>query len=106
MPTDLDHDLPLFRWTPPVCTIIPFPAVKRVGKIRRTAEVLDGKTGRDADHYWRQIVGGLRSQMEKASLPADTIDAELRSFFDAVKEELHRRSTGHRGGQRPGGDAA
>jgi hypothetical protein len=35
-----ENDLPLFRWSPPECIVIPFPSTRRIGKIRRTAEVL------------------------------------------------------------------
>lgn len=97
-----NSDLPLFEWRPPQCDVIPFPARSRVGKIRRVGDVLEGKTGKGADQYWRQIRDGMRSQMEKAGIPADRIDAELRDFFAAVQAELQRRA-GH--GQRPGGAA-
>ncbi|MGI6854372.1 DUF6074 family protein [Mesorhizobium sp. 1B3] len=66
------------------CVVIPFPAAKRVGKIRRTAEVLAEKTGRGADHYWKQVLAGMRSQMVAASLAEEVIEAELRAFADQV----------------------
>ncbi|WP_353642947.1 DUF6074 family protein [Mesorhizobium sp. WSM2239] len=100
MSTDQHRDLPLFRWTPPACVVIPFPTVKRIGKIRRTVEVLSGRNGKSADQYWHQIISGMRSQMIAAGLPDDVIEAELRSFADAVFVTMNR------GCQRPGGDAA
>ena len=102
---DNHSDLPLFSWTPPMVEIIPFPAAKRVGKIRRTAQLLDENTARGAEAYWRRTVSDLHRQMDRAGVPADRIEAELRSFFDAVQEELTRRSYAGRQ-SRPGGDAA
>ena len=84
-------DLPLFAWQPPR-KVIPFPAAKRAGKIQRVAEVLERKRGRDANHYWRQIAGGMQSQMEKAGIPPDTIADEMRAFFHAVQAEMERRA--------------
>lgn len=88
-----------FRWTPPACKVIPFPANRRVGKIKRTIEVLVSKTDRDADRYFRQIVAGMRSQMAAAGLPEDVIDAEVDAFRRAVFAKLDC-------GARGGGDAA
>ena len=53
----------LLDWTPPRKTIA-FPLAKRVGKVRRCAEVLDGKHGRDADAYWSRIVRDLACHLE------------------------------------------
>lgn len=98
-----DADLPLFSWKPPACVVIPFPASKRTGKIRRAAEVLVEKSGKGADQYWKQVISGMRSQMERAGIPQSAIDTELQAFFDAVQSELVRLT--YRG-RRPGGDAA
>ncbi|MBO0905575.1 DUF6074 family protein [Jiella sonneratiae] len=102
---DEPRGLPLFDWSPPTADVIPFPAKARVGKIRRTAEMIDETTTRGAEAYWRRTVSDLRRQMERACVPADRIETELRAFFDAVQTELTRRAyAGHR--SRPGGDAA
>lgn len=74
---------------PPRCEVLPFPAVRRVGKVRRTAEVLLNKSGKGADHYWRQVVDGMRSQMTGAGIPEEQIDRELRAFADAVFGIIH-----------------
>lgn len=102
---DQHSDLPLFRWTPPVVEVIPFPMTKRVGKIRRTAEMLDENTQRGAEAYWRRTVTDLRRQMQRAGVPDDRIDRELRQFFDAVQSELNVRAA-RKNQSRPGGDAA
>lgn len=72
------------------CRIIPFPIRKRVGKIRRTVDVLSDRQGKGADHYWKQVVAGLRSQMAASGLPDDIIEGELRSFSDCVFSRLGR----------------
>jgi hypothetical protein len=71
------------------CAIIPFPAAKRVGKIRHTAELLAERSGKGAEHYWQQVIGGMRSQMTTAQLEPEVIDAELRVFADEVSAEIH-----------------
>jgi hypothetical protein len=71
------------------CTIIPFPAARRIGKIRHTAELLAERSGKGAEHYWQQVIGGMRSQMTTAQLDAEVIDAELRAFADEVSAEIH-----------------
>ncbi|CAI2932465.1 protein of unknown function [Aminobacter niigataensis] len=66
------------------CEVIPFPTSRRVGKIRRTAQVLSEKTGKGADHYWRQVIEGMRSQMRAAALSDEVIDRELEDFASHV----------------------
>ncbi|CAN7241205.1 DUF6074 family protein [Mesorhizobium sp. LjNodule214] len=94
-------DLPLFRWRPPVRIII-FPLTKRVGKVRHTAKMLAGKHGEDATLYWRQVIAANRRHLERVGLPETDIEAELRSFFDAVQGELARMAYA---GQNTGGAA-
>lgn len=72
------------------CQVIPFPVIRRIGKIRRTVEVLSVRHGKAGDQYWRQVVAGMRGQMEKAGLPEATIFAELSAFLDVVHRELYR----------------
>lgn len=66
------------------CEVIAFPASRRLGKIRRTAEVLSTRHGRGADRYWKQVIDLMRGQMAAAGLPADVIDRELKAFADQV----------------------
>ncbi len=99
MNRSIGDDLPLLRWSPPQCTVIAFPTTKRVGKIRRTAELLAGKSGKAADRYWQQVSNGMRSQMESAGLAETEIDAQLQAFLDAVQNEMVRQSySGRHGG--------
>lgn len=94
--------LSLLDWNPP-CMVIAFPMAKRVGKVRRVAEVLAGKRGAAATNYWRRTVATLGGQMQRSGLCRETINRELREFHDAVQRELWLRSGQ---GQRPGGNAA
>lgn len=71
------------------CTIIPFPAARRIGKIRHTAELLAERSGKGAEHYWQQVIGGMRSQTTTAHLEPEVIDAELRAFTDQVFGAIH-----------------
>lgn len=103
MTVDRHDDLPLFRWSPPACQVIAFPTTKRIGKIRRTAQILSEKSGKAADRYWQQVVGGMRSQMTTAGIPEGEIEAELRAFFAAVQIEMVR--LGHSGLGSGGGAA-
>lgn len=70
--------------------IVPFPARHRIGKIRRVADVLGQRHGKDAERYWHQVVVGMTSQMEKSGLARSVVEQELREFFDAVQAELFR----------------
>ncbi|RIX97159.1 hypothetical protein D3218_19035 [Aureimonas flava] len=81
----------MFRWTPALAEVIPFPCRARIAKVRRTAQILDETTPQGADAYWERTVSDLRRQMQAAGILGDRIDAELRTFFDAVQAELYRR---------------
>lgn len=96
-------DLPLFAWRPPTAMIIPFPAGKRLGKVRSAAKSLAGKSGRPLEAAWSRIVTDLDRQMRRAGLSDPVIRSEIEAFSDAVSAELWRRN-----GQRadPGRDGA
>ncbi|RWK06517.1 DUF6074 family protein [Mesorhizobium sp.] len=96
-----DDLLPLFAWKPPV-RIILFPLTKRIGKVRHTAKMLAGKQGDEATLYWRQVIAANRRHLERVGLSETDIEAELRSFFDAVQGELIRMAYA---GQNTGGTA-
>src|SRR4051812_13024133 len=87
-------------WKPAL--VIPFPTIRRTGKIRRTAEILTRRHGRAAESYWRQVISGMAGQMEAAGLHEVVIGAEIESFRHAVQAELRRSHPGHQ----DGGDAA
>lgn len=86
-------DLPLFNWNPPVCTVLVFPLSRRVGKIRRTAEVLASKSDKSALQYRATVLEAMHSQMAKAQLSQKTIAFEIAAFEAAVERELNRLTT-------------
>ncbi|WP_287070773.1 DUF6074 family protein [Mesorhizobium sp.] len=67
-----------------VCTVLPFPTVRRIGKIRRAVEVLSDRTGKGGNQYWKQVIAGMRTQMVSAGLADEVIDQELRAFADEI----------------------
>lgn len=74
--------------------IVPFPAQRQIGKIRRTASIyVDKAEGNDcrwSDGYWRQVTGHMARHMETFGLDGKTIDRELTAFRDAVISEVSR----------------
>lgn len=80
-------DLPLFGWQPP-CQVILFPLVNRVAKVRHTAQLLSSKRGEDAVLYWKQVTAANRKHLTRVGLDEAAIDAELRSFHEAVQSEM------------------
>lgn len=97
-----DDDLPLLAWTPP-CKVILFPLVNRVGKVRHTAQLLSSKHGEDAVLYWKQVVAANRKHLARIGLDEAGIEAELRSFHEAVHSEMVRQA--YYGGRGNGGAA-
>lgn len=95
-------DLPLFQWQPP-CKLIAFPLVRRIGKVRRTAEVLASKSGKDATGYWRHQVRLLTEHLEKSGCTSAEIEQQIREFHDAVQSEMVRQA--YCGGRGNGGAA-
>lgn len=98
--------LPLLEWEPPR-KLLPFPLIRRVGKIRRCAEVLEGKSGTDADGYLRQQLRMLSQQLGRSGCTMEEIDRQLSEFADAIQWELIRRSyEGESNGRHNPGDSA
>lgn len=84
-----DDDLPLFAWKPE-CKIIAFPLNKRVGKIRRVAEVWSRKRGGDQKSYWGTQLNTLGRTLERIGYSEEQINAELDLFRDAVSSQISR----------------
>jgi hypothetical protein len=97
-------DLPLFAWSPPLCQLIAFPLVRRVGKVRDVAQkMLDKSTDRHADYYRNQVSDALLKHLTRLGLSEREQDEQIGAFWTAVDVEAARLT--YRG-QRPGGDAA
>lgn len=95
--SDAKPNLPLFDWVPP-CRLIVFPITKRVGKIRRCAEVLESKHGKDAESYWRQQVRVVADHLERMGCSRAEITRQVDEFQSAVQAEMVRRSYEGEGG--------
>ncbi|WP_425647921.1 DUF6074 family protein [Agrobacterium leguminum] len=89
---DADN-LPLFAWKQPECRLIPFPMVKRIGRIRDTAaKMLDKPTEKSAEHYRRQVDEAMTGQLSKIGLLGEAIEAERTAFWNAVDLEMTRQA--------------
>lgn len=93
----------LFDWSSP-CQVILFPMVRRIGRIRSTAEKMITKpTDRAAASYRDQVTDGLMKQMAKTGIPEAQQDDHLVAFWSAVQAEIIRLTYRN---NRPGGHAA
>jgi hypothetical protein len=81
--------LDLLSWSKPA-DIIPFPASKRVGKIRHVASLIHRREGKDRETYWSRITDDMIRQMMKAQVPPVLIGIELCDFENAVFAEVRR----------------
>lgn len=82
------------------------PCKRRVGKVRRTAQMLDQNTRASAEACWTRAVSHLRRSMQWAGIAAERIEREVLAFREAVRAELNRRSRGANRVHSSGGDAA
>jgi hypothetical protein len=89
--------LPLLAWRPP-CLVLVFPMDRRVGKVRHVAQTLSGKTGDDAQIYWKQVVTASRRQLSRVGLSDEGVDAEINALFRAVQSEMTRQFFENNGG--------
>ncbi|ESZ68096.1 hypothetical protein X727_23080 [Mesorhizobium sp. L103C119B0] len=96
--------LPLFDWQQPVVTVIVFPMVKRVGRIRDVAaKMLDKPTDRAATFYRDQVTDHLLRSFARVGISEEKQDEQIGAFWSAVDAEMTRLT--YRG-SRPGGNAA
>lgn len=87
-------DLPLFAWQSPR-SLIAFPMVKRIGKVRNVAsKMLDKTTDRHAEYYRRQVTEALLRQLDRLGIPADEQAEQLGAFWHAVQNEIIRQCYG------------
>lgn len=69
-------------------TIIPFPMVNRLAKVRSVANGLKFGSDRARAAFWKRTVNDIKRQMRAAGIKADVIEMEIAAFFDAVEAEL------------------
>lgn len=88
----------------PECKFVPFPLVKRIGRIRETAsKLLDKTTEKSAAHYRRQVNDAIAGQLAKIGLDQTAIDEQIAAFWRAVYAEAARQAYGWN--HTPGGAA-
>jgi hypothetical protein len=80
------------------CLLIPFPLSRRVGKVRRVAEVYERKDDKGRDTYWRTETNRLQDQLIELGFSSAEIRTQMLGFKDAVQCEIHRRYCEGRGG--------
>lgn len=73
------------------CEVLPFPAGRRMSKIRRVAEVIAAKSDRERDAYWKRSIADLARQLSNAGIERELVERELTGFRDAVQRELLRQ---------------
>lgn len=84
-----EKQLNLLTWKPSV-QVIPFPLSRDMKRVRRTAQVLSGKTGKDAEAYWFRITNHLSQRLIKAGVEQSIVESEIITFTNAVGAALAR----------------
>lgn len=89
------------------CKMFVFPLARRVGKVRRVAEVYQRQQGKAQSSYWRTQTNGMWDQLEELGFTVDQITEQLDGFKTAVQCEINRRHFEGRdqGGNNPRGAA-
>ncbi|UIK05028.1 DUF6074 family protein [Neorhizobium galegae] len=87
------------------CQMIAFPLSRRIGKVRRVAEVFARKTGRERASYWKSQVATLWDQLHQVGFADDEISELMDGFRDAVESEINRRAYEGRSDTNPKGAA-
>lgn len=81
------------------CQFIPFPVVRRIGKIRDVAaKMLQKRSARHAAYYREQVTEALVGQLKKIHLPKDEQGELVEEFWLEVEREVFRQSGGRSSG--------
>lgn len=71
--------------------IFVFPQARRIGKIKRVAEVLLSKETFNAKNsYWKRIVEDLDHRLSNLGLSKEEVFREVSSFSGEVQRELNK----------------
>lgn len=89
----------------PACTVMVFPLYRRLGKVRRVAEVYAGMSNKEAESYWRVQCNAMFRKLLWLGCTKAESDAELSAFREAVSAELTRRAYFNTTSNRPDGAA-
>ncbi|TPK90560.1 MULTISPECIES: DUF6074 family protein [unclassified Mesorhizobium] len=76
-----------------MATVFAFPAKRQTGLIRRTVDVLDGKSGERSlgEPYLQRTADRMARRMAVAGIDCLTIAREVAAFRRAVEDESFRR---------------
>lgn len=79
-------------------SILLFPQARRIGKIKRVAEVLSSKETVNAQKsYWKRIMEDLDHKLSNLGLTREEVFREANSFSKEVQRELNKlQSTNNR----------
>ena len=79
-------------------SILLFPQARRIGKIKRVAEVLSSKETVNAQNsYWKRIMNELDHKLSNLGLSREEVFREANSFSKEVQRELDKlQSTNNR----------
>lgn len=79
-------------------SILLFPQARRIGKIKRVAEVLSSKGTLNAQKsYWKRIMNELDHKLSNLGLSREEVFREAHSFSKEVQRELNKlQSTNNR----------
>ena len=70
------------------CQVIPFPAVRRVGSIRKLARLLASYSEQGAERTLNAQLNAQYRAMLRRNIQPEIIEAELRSLELAIRTEL------------------
>jgi hypothetical protein len=86
----VSEDLPLFRWRPPV-KVVPFPAGRRVGFIRKNAaQAARYRRPEASANYIDAQVSAALSRLAKAGVDPDVAAADAAALERALWAEFAR----------------
>lgn len=72
--------------------VLPFPPSRRIERVRVVAGMLDTMKAADATKYWKRTMKAMERGMKAVGVSQERVDKELHAFFDAVQQELIRRT--------------
>lgn len=70
--------------------IIPFPASRRIGQIRKTATYIASATPRVAESHLQMQLDKLAKGLARKGLPQKVIAAEVAAYRSALQAEIWR----------------
>lgn len=100
-------DGPLFTWRPPQATVLPFPAARRVGYVRKNARNASTfKRPEAVARYFDERAAEARTRLVRAGVDPAIAEADAEVLRSALWREFSRITAGRGvGSGSPGGAA-